>query len=330
MNAVKKREKRPKKKAEGFEEEYFAALQNYVKHATEEQLKRAYELGRRGVDEGKTLVDIAAIHHGALRLSALHANGTRAQGGVSLAAADFLAECLSPYEMARRGFHDAVKALRQMNETLEEEIKRIAYAVHDEAGQLLVTVHLALADLGRDLPENKKEQIARIEELLKQAEGQLRRYSHELRPTILDDFGWISAIRFLSDGVAKRSNVVVQVKTEVRGRLPVAVETAVYRVVQEALNNAIKHGKASRVSIDIRPIGGEMCCSIRDNGVGFNVSAKTVAENKPRGLGLIAMRERMNGIGGSFSIDAVRGKGTRVVIRFPVEDADGNSNRSRG
>ena len=113
------------------------------------------------------------------------------------AAADFLAETLSPYEMAHRGVQDAIAALRQLNETLEEEIKRIAYAVHDEAGQLLVAVHLALAEVARELPEPQKEQVGRIEELLNQVEKQLRRYSHELRPTVLDDLGWIPAIRFL-------------------------------------------------------------------------------------------------------------------------------------
>jgi signal transduction histidine kinase len=79
--------------------------------------------------------------------------------------AEFLAECLSPYEMAHRGFQDAVKALRQLNETLEEEIKRIAYAVHDE-GQLLVAVHLALAEVALELPEPQQAQFARIKEML--------------------------------------------------------------------------------------------------------------------------------------------------------------------
>src|SRR5260221_10418632 len=114
--------------------------------------------------------------------------------------AEFLAECVSPYEMAHRGFQDAVKALRQLNETLEEEIKRIAYAVHDEAGQLLVAVHLALAEVQLGLPEAQQAQLARIRELLNEVEKHLRRYSHGLRPTILEDLGWGSAVRFLAGG----------------------------------------------------------------------------------------------------------------------------------
>src|SRR5260370_13677263 len=101
--------------------------------------------------------------------------------------------------MTQRGFQDAVKALRQLNETLEEEIKRIAYAVHDEAGQLLVAVHLALAEVARELPQAQQEQIGRIAGLLTQVEKHVRRDSHELRPTILDDRVWVPAIRFLAE-----------------------------------------------------------------------------------------------------------------------------------
>src|SRR5260221_1956679 len=84
--------------------------------------------------------------------------------------AEFLAECVSPYEMAHRGFQDAVKALRRLNETLEEEIKRIAYAVHDEAGQLLVAVHLALAEVQLCMPQAQQAHLGRIRELLNEVE----------------------------------------------------------------------------------------------------------------------------------------------------------------
>jgi signal transduction histidine kinase len=186
---------------------------------------------------------------------------------------------------------------------------------------LLVTVHLALAELSRDLQKDQQAQIVRIEELLKEAESQLRRYSHELRPTILDDFGLVAAIRFLADGVVKRANLEVRIKSTFAGRLPATVETAAYRVVQEALNNVIKHGKASQVQIDIRRDVGKLSCSIRDNGVGFDAAAEH-AGNKPRGIGLIGMRERMNAIGGNLSIEAVPGEGTRVLMQFPLERAN--------
>src|ERR1700757_1391655 len=232
-----------------FEEEYASLLREYVSAGGESRLGRAYEIGRQAIAQQKSLVELATLHHQTLQNLMAEAGGPDHQERLLEASAGFLAECLSPYEMAHRGFQDGVKALRQLNQTLEEEIKRIAYSVHDESGQLLVAVHLALADLARELPETRKEQITKIEELLNQVEIQLRRYSHELRPTILDDLGWIPAIRFLADGVSKRVGMSINVQSEVSGRLPIAMETTLYRIAQEALNNAIKHAKAKNVWI---------------------------------------------------------------------------------
>src|SRR5213594_3292423 len=217
-----------------FEDEYRSSFDEYAGGGGELALGRAYELGRRALNEKKSLVEIASLHHQAV-LGLIRDAGSDKQREESIrAGSEFLAECLSPYEMAHRGFQDAVKALRQLNETLEEEIKRIAYAVHDEAGQLLVAVHLALAEVAPELPEPQQVQVARIKELLNQVEKHLRRYSHELRPTILDDLGWVPAIRFLADGVSKRANIPIQIEASFSGRLAGPIETALYRIVQEA------------------------------------------------------------------------------------------------
>ena len=300
-----------------FEDEYCSALQNYALRGGEELLGRAYELGRRATDDGKSLIEMASLHHRCLQGLFKTAKGEAHRARLLRVGADFLKECLSPYEMMHRGFQDAIRALRQLNETLEEEIKRIASGVHDEAGQLLVAVHLALAEVSRQLPEVQREQISKIEKLLNQVENQLRRYSHELRPTVLDDLGWIPAIRFLADGVSKRANLPVQIKTKVAGRLPGPVEIALYRVVQEALTNATKHARASRVTIEVRRNGQMLRCSIEDDGAGFDVDA-IQSDRKRRGLGLVCMRERVNAIGGTLSIDSTLGRGTKLMIHLPV------------
>jgi signal transduction histidine kinase len=315
---VRNAAKSKKNKGLDFEKQYRAALCEYALRGGEVELRRAYDLGRGGVEAGKSLVEIAAIHHEALLDLIGETKDTGLRAKLLRASAAFLAESLSPYEMAHRGFQDGVKALRQLNETLEEEIKRIAYAVHDEAGQLLVAVHLALADVSRQLPKAQQEQIGQVEQLLDQVEKQLRRYSHDLRPTILDDLGWLPAIRFLAEGVAKRVNIPIQIESTVQGRLPNAVEIALYRIVQEALTNATKHSKANRVSISVRRAGGMLCCSIRDDGAGFDVQA-VQSDRKRRGLGLIGMQERLNAIGGTLSIDSAPGRGTALTIRFPTE-----------
>src|SRR6202140_311192 len=225
--------RRKAKPRAAFEDEYRTSLRDYAAGGGELALGRAYELGRRALTEQKSLVEMAALHHQAMLVMVRDAASEKHREKLLRVSAEFLAECLSPYEMAHRGFQDAVKALRQLNETLEEEIKRIAYAVHDEAGQLLVAVHLALADVSRELPKSQKEQVGQIEKLLNQVEKQLRRYSHELRPTVLDDLGWIPAIRFLAEGISKRANLSIQIKTTLVGRLPGPMEIALYRIVQE-------------------------------------------------------------------------------------------------
>jgi signal transduction histidine kinase len=310
------------------DEEYRLAFAEYVQRGGEAALGRAYELGRRAIAERKSLMEIASLHHQALYAMLADTRGAASQQELLAAAADFVAETLSPYEMAHRGVQDAIAALRQLNETLEEEIKRIAYAVHDEAGQLLVAVHLALADVARELPEYQKKQVGRIEELLNQVEKQLRRYSHELRPTVLDDLGWIPAIRFLAEGVSKRANLNIQIKTTIAGRLPGPTEIALYRIVQEALTNAAKHSKASQVWIRISRKNRIFCCSIEDDGVGFDVRA-VETDHKRRGLGLIGMQERLNAIGGTLSVDSEPGRGTKILIRLPTEASNASSHRAR-
>jgi signal transduction histidine kinase len=325
VKAVTKRKRQP---PVTFEEEYRSAFGEYAKHGGESALGRAYALGRRAISEKMSLIELASLHHQALNEKLADAQGASRHGELLTAAGDFLAETLSPYEMAHRGVQDAITALRHLNETLEEEIKRIAYAVHDEAGQLLVAVHLALADVSRELPERKKAEVGRIEELLNEVEKQLRRYSHELRPTVLDDLGWVPAIRFLAEGISKRANLTIQIKTTIAGRLPGPTEIALYRIVQEALTNAAKHSKASRLWIRIGRKNRIFCCSIEDDGVGFDVRA-VESDCKRRGLGLIGMQERLNAIGGTLSISSAPGRGTKILIQLPREISNANSHRAR-
>jgi signal transduction histidine kinase len=311
-----------------FEDEYRSSLREYAGGGGELALGRAYELGRRALNEQKSLVEMASLHHQAVIALIRDAENEKHGEELIRAGSEFLAECLSPYEMAHRGFQDAVKALRQLNETLEEEIKRIAYAVHDEAGQLLVAVHLALAEMALELPEAQQGQVTRIGELLNEVEKHLRRYSHELRPTILDDLGWVPAIHFLADGISKRANIPIRIEAAFSGRLPGAIETALYRIAQEALTNAVKHAEAKNIWIQARKEHLVLCCSIRDDGVGFDpYEAQTASHRK--GLGLIAMQERVSAIGGTLQIESRPGHGTELSIRLPLEDSHANSNRTR-
>jgi signal transduction histidine kinase len=190
-------------------------------------------------------------------------------------------------------------------------------------------VHLAPAEVARELAEPQQAQVAQIKELLNQVEKHLRRYSHELRPTILDDLGWMPAIRFLAEGISKRADLPIHIDATVSGRLPVAIETALYRIVQEALTNAVKHAKAKNLWIRAWREKLALCCSIRDDGRGFDPSQVHAATHR-KGLGLIAMQERVSAIGGTLRIESRPAHGAQLFIRVPLGDEHANSHYAGG
>jgi PAS domain S-box-containing protein len=212
----------------------------------------------------------------------------------------------------------AEEALRHLNEGLEEEVKRIAHALHDEAGQLLASVHIGLAEIARDLPHHAAQRLEKVRRLLDRIEEQLRHLSHELRPTILDDLGLRPALEFLADGVSRRSGLKIVVEGELTKRLSAPIETTLYRIVQEALTNVMKHAHATHVSITFRVEGRRLRCAIRDDGVGFDV-ATVLSRPGLRGLGLTGIQERLNAVGGILQIVATPRSGTELIISVPME-----------
>jgi signal transduction histidine kinase len=214
----------------------------------------------------------------------------------------------------------AEQALRAQNQRLEEEARRIAHALHDEAGQLLVSVYLALDTLLAEMQPDVRERLTEVRARLEQVEAQLRRLSHELRPTILDDLGLKPAIEFLADGISKRTGRPVLVNASIGGRLPGPVEIAMYRIVQEALTNVIKHAQATQAVVHLARLPDALLCSVADNGQGFDANARA-AHTHTQGLGLIGMRERAASLGGTFSIDSRPGRGTTLKIVVPLKGA---------
>lgn len=305
---------------------YTEALEHYLSGGGERALRGAYEVGRLALTSEVGLLDMAELHHMALS-KILTAN--LGQGGVPVGLADasqFLAESLSAYEMAYRGYRDAVAGLRCVNEALEQEVRRIAHAVHDEAGQLLVVVHLAMAEISRELPPAAQNKVKDVTGLLRKVEEQLRELSHGLRPTILDDLGLVPAIRLLTEGVSKRFGLLIHVESRLDFRLLPSVETALYRIVQEALNNITKHAGARNVWIVLDGAPKKVVCTIRDNGVGFDVPTR-LKQRGNRGLGLIGIQERLSALGGTLHIESEPGSGTHLRVTVPMENSNANSRR---
>jgi signal transduction histidine kinase len=298
-------------------ETYLKGLQDYLAGGGEDALGRGYEFGRSALTDGHSILEIVHLHHAALQRLIEEAHDPEAVSAILGGAGAFLAEVLSSYEMTHRGFREAVSALRHLNEMLELEVKRIAHALHDEAGQLLIAVHLALADLDRDLPDPLHGRVGHVKMLLDQIDEHLRRLSHELRPTILDDLGLVPALEFLSEGVSKRTNQAIFIKASLKDRLPTTVEIALYRIVQEALTNATKHSRARSIHVHLDQSASQARCSIRDDGTGFDVPA--VLARKGGGLGLLGIQERINAIGGTLHIHSSPGQGTSLLIDIPLE-----------
>lgn len=212
----------------------------------------------------------------------------------------------------------AEEALRRLNQTLEDEAKRIAHALHDEAGQLLASVHIAIDMAARELSARDRARLQRVKDLLNQVEEQLRRLSHELRPTILDNLGLGPALEFLAQGVSRRTGLSITVEGSTEGRLASSVETALYRLVQEALNNVTRHAQAKCATVQLQRDARAVRCTIGDDGVGFDVTSVLARKREP-GLGLIGMRERVNSVGGTFQIISAPGRGTTIAAEISLQ-----------
>ena len=213
----------------------------------------------------------------------------------------------------------AESALRYLNERLEEKAKGIAHALHDEAGQLLASLYLKIADLEREPGKRGRLRLGELRTLLDRVDSEIRRLAHELRPTILDELGLIPALEFIGDGVSKRYDVRVSVSGSTGGRLPADVETAIYRVVQEALTNAVKHGRPSSITVELSRTVRRLSGRIVDDGGGFDTQA-VMAGTLTRGLGLIGMRERVLALGGALTVSSAPGHGTVLTLDVPLEE----------
>lgn len=299
-------------------EQYQSALQEYISHECEQALHQAYEIGRQALASNVGLLGLIDAHEAAfVRLLRQNSSETNEQLMRKIdAACRYLGESLSAFDMCQLRNQEANAALRRMNDMLEEEAKRVAHALHDQAGTFLAEIYLELAELARDLPQPAVERIHRITAHLDQVCEHLRRLSHEVHPPILDQLGLVPAVQFLAEGIAKRTGLVVTVSGSTPRDFPQTVNTAVYRVVQEALANVARHAKATRASIRLWKEDGKLNCLVRDNGLGFDV--KMVRGRKGQcGLGLIGMEERIRALGGDFQATSAPGQGTTIRISLP-------------
>ena len=214
---------------------------------------------------------------------------------------------------------ESSQAMRRINEILEEQSKRIAHAVHDEAGQLLAAVFVRLDQASRELSPTCGSCFEEIRRMLELIEVQLREISHDLRPTILDDLGLGPALQGLTDRISKRYGIEISCTCTISRRLSPSVETTLYRVVQESLNNVVKHASAGKAVIRLSSNALGVKCSIEDNGAGFDLN-EVLSKKGSRGLGLLGIRERVEAVSGTLVINSMPGSGTKLFIAIPWEN----------
>ena len=291
-----------------FVASYRSALAAHASGSGETGLSQAYEIGRRALRAGLGVLDMVAIHHEAAR-SVPHESADSLH--------TFLVECLSPFEIVHRGVEETNQALRRMNDVLESEVRRIAHALHDEAGQMLVTVYIGLENLARRLPNESRPQISEVRARVDQVEERLRHLSHELRPTILDHLGLLPALRFLAEGVSSRSGLDVHVEGQLPQRLPADVELLLYRVVQEALADVVRSGKARVATVSVAHREDRVLCTVENDGAGFDGST----ESEKRAPSLLIIHERVRALGGAVRVEPAKYKGTALTVSVPLKEA---------
>jgi signal transduction histidine kinase len=204
-------------------------------------------------------------------------------------------------------------ALRRVVEAQELERHRLARELHDETGQALTSILLGLKSVEDAKSEKQnREAAAELRELVVSTLQDVRRLAVELRPKALDDFGLHAALERLAQTFTEQIGIETDVEASLGDeRLPPEVETALYRLVQEALTNVVKHSRASHVSISIVRKAHSVSAVIEDDGVGFG-------EPSGQGVGLIGMRERVGLLDGRLDIESGAGHGTTIVAEVPL------------
>lgn len=220
---------------------------------------------------------------------------------------------------AEQNLHCSLQQLQQLTQHIEEvrENERVVIAreLHDDLGQALTAVRIDLGILKQTVAENdQKSKIDKISELVRDTIYTVQRITSELRPQIIDDLGLEAAIEWYSNEFSQRNNLQMVRRIETGIQLAPSTSLIVFRIMQESLTNISRYAKASKVEIELKLNEGNVEFSVSDNGIGINESGI----NSRKSFGIIGMKERATSLGGTFQISGEPGRGTTVLISFPL------------
>lgn len=198
----------------------------------------------------------------------------------------------------------------------ESERRAISRELHDEVGQSLSALLVGLSNLAAAVPAAQApelgRQVAALRELTEASVGVVRNMTLLLRPSMLDDLGLVPALQWQAREISKRSGIIVNFAAEgVADELPDEYKTSIYRVMQEALHNCEKHARAKVVRVTVRQQNNLLVMSIQDDGCGFGPQIE-------KGLGLRGMQERVENLGGTFTVETDVGRGTLIIVQLLV------------
>jgi PAS domain S-box-containing protein len=210
---------------------------------------------------------------------------------------------------------------RRLMEIQEADRRFLAGELHDQIGQNLTALGINLNILRSQFPEGMDEKmIERLEDSLKlvgEAIERVRNVMSGLRPPVIDDYGLMAALRWHAERYSKRTGIAAFIQEEgYSSRLPLDVETALFRIVQEVLTNVAKHAQAGQVDIILEKVDGLVQLTVSDDGVGFDPVASRQYKKEP-GWGLITIEERAKAIGGKVYVKSSHAEGTQIIVKLP-------------
>ncbi len=223
------------------------------------------------------------------------------------------------YVELARSRHELQRLSSRLVDAQESERRAISRELHDEIGQSLGALLVDLARLSATLPPSPpevKEQVDRMKSVAEGSVQAVRNIALLLRPSMLDDLGLGPALEWQGREVSRRSDIEVEVRAESAGDLPPEYATCIYRLVQEALNNAVRHSGAKRALVELDQSERSVRVRISDDGRGFD-------PNRTRGLGILGMEERVKRLGGEFRLDSAPGRGAAIAAELPLPPIGG-------
>jgi two-component system sensor histidine kinase UhpB len=213
---------------------------------------------------------------------------------------------------------------------LEEERRRIALTLHDDTGQALSMLIINLERLENQIPGDQSELLKKLvatRELAQQSLANLRVIVYGLRPTILDDLGLVPAIRWYARTNLEEAGILVEIRANGDLEpLPARLKSTFFRIAQEAINNIVKHSKATQVEIKLSQQENDIQFEIKDDGEGFDLLSVREEALQMQRLGLLGIEERAELVGGEVKLVSEPGSGTQIQVRVPFSGAGDNHN----